>query len=116
MLGSVMELPTGFYLERDPDILILRRRDGSMVGAFSARGAAPEAIRRAAEETLQEPPAERRREVPRPSAARSRLWVRFFGRFEVFCDDEALPLGRNGKALTILKYLLANRTRPVSQD
>jgi DNA-binding SARP family transcriptional activator len=27
-----------------------------------------------------------------------------------------MPLGRNGKALTILKYLLANHTRPVSQD
>ena len=27
-----------------------------------------------------------------------------------------MRLGRNGKALTILKYLLANHTRPVSQD
>jgi LuxR family maltose regulon positive regulatory protein len=115
MQGSVLELPTGYYLERDPDILILRRLDGSMVGAFSARGAAPEAVRRAAEETAQEPPAERR-EGSRLSAAQPRLRIRFFGRFEVFCDDEILPLGRNGKALTILKYLLANRARPVSQD
>jgi hypothetical protein len=30
-----LELPTGYYLERDPDIPILRRRDGSVVGAFS---------------------------------------------------------------------------------
>ena len=35
MHGSTLKLPTGYYLERDPDILILRRRDGSMVGAFS---------------------------------------------------------------------------------
>jgi DNA-binding SARP family transcriptional activator len=39
-----------------------------------------------------------------------------FGRFEVFRNDEALSLGRNGKALAILKYLLANRARPVSRD
>jgi DNA-binding SARP family transcriptional activator len=42
--------------------------------------------------------------------------VRFFGHFEMLCDGETMLLGRNGKALTILKYLLANRTRPVSQD
>jgi DNA-binding SARP family transcriptional activator len=34
----------------------------------------------------------------------------------MFCDGETMPLGRKGKALTILKYLLANHTRPVSQD
>ena len=34
----------------------------------------------------------------------------------MLCDGNAMPLGRNGKALTILKYLLANRRRPVSQD
>jgi DNA-binding SARP family transcriptional activator len=34
----------------------------------------------------------------------------------MLCDGEAMHLGRNGKALTILKYLLANRSRPVSQD
>lgn len=115
MQGTVLELPTGYYLERDPDILILRRLDGSMVGAFSARGAAPEDIRRAAEETGQEPP-EERQETPRRTSSQPQLRVRFFGRFEVLCGGETLHLGRNGKALTILKYLLANRTRPVSQD
>ena len=45
-----MELPTGYYLERDPDILTLRRSDGSFVGAFSAQGVAPEAVRRTVEE------------------------------------------------------------------
>jgi DNA-binding SARP family transcriptional activator len=106
MQGSSLKLPTGYYLERDPDILILRQRDGSMVGAFSARGAAPEAILGAIEDNGSR----------RPSADRSALRARFFGHFEMFCNDEAVSLGRNGKALAILKYLLAHRGRPVSQD
>jgi hypothetical protein len=40
-----------YYLdESDPDILILRRQDGSFVAAFSAQGATKEGIREAAEE------------------------------------------------------------------
>lgn len=101
MRGLSLELPTGFYLDRDPDILTLRRSDGSVVGAFSARGVAPEAVRRTVEET---------------AAVGHSLRVRYFGRFEMLCDGEPVPLGRNGKALTILKYLLAHRNRPVSQD
>ncbi|MDQ3638985.1 MAG: hypothetical protein M3426_13500 [Actinomycetota bacterium] len=101
MRGLSLELPTGYYLERDPDILTLRRSDGSVVGAFSARGVAPEAVRRTVEGA---------------AAARPSLRVRFFGHFEMLCDGEPMPLGRNGKALTILKHLLANRARPVSQD
>ena len=101
MQGLSLELPTGYYLERDPDILTLRRPDGSVAGAFSAQGAAPEAVRRTVDES---------------AFARPSLRVRFFGHFEVLCDGEPMPLGRNGKALTILKYLLANRSRPVSQD
>ncbi len=101
MRGLSLELPTGYYLERDPDILTLRRSDGSLVGAFSARGVAPEAVRRTVEET---------------AAVGHSLRVRFFGHFEMLCDDETMPLGRSGKSLTILKYLLAHRTRPVSQD
>jgi DNA-binding SARP family transcriptional activator len=107
MHGLSLDMPTGYYLERDPDILTLRRLDGSIVGAFSARGAAPEAVRRMVQETF---PGEHSVEA-QPS-----LQVRFFGHFELLCDDDPMPLGRNGKALTILKYLLANRTRPVSQD
>src|SRR5215211_4640729 len=107
MQGLSLDMPTGYYLERDPDILALRRPDGSLAGAFSARGAAPEDVRRMVRETVQE---ERSVAVP-PS-----LQARFFGHFELLCDGENMPLGRNGKALTILKYLLANRTRPVSQD
>jgi DNA-binding SARP family transcriptional activator len=107
MQGSSLDLPTGYYLERDPDILTLRRLDGSIVSAFSARGAAPEAVRRMVEETIQE---------EHPTAVRPSLRVRFFGHFEMLCEGETMTLGRNGKALTILKYLLANHTRPVSQD
>ena len=122
MQGSSLELPTGYYLERDPDILILRRLDGAIVGAFSARAAAPEAVLDAVEQTAQEkttypeqtpaPP----EEEPAPGAYRPHLRTRFFGHFEMLCDDELITLGRNGKALSILKYLLANRSRPVSQD
>src|SRR5215207_1902967 len=114
MQGLSLDLPTGYYLEKDPDILILRRLDGSMVGAFSARGAAAEAVRRTVEEAPQGEPSAHLRESP--SAGQPSLQVRFFGHFEMLCDSETMPLGRNGKALTILKYLLANRARLVSQD
>jgi hypothetical protein len=40
-----------YYLdESDPDIVILRRQDGSFVAAFSARGATTEGILEAAKE------------------------------------------------------------------
>jgi DNA-binding SARP family transcriptional activator len=109
MQGLSLELPAGYYLERDPDVLVLRRLDGSMVGAFSTRGAAPEAVRRTIENTDHW-------ESSTSETARSALRACFFGHFELFCDEEAIHLGRSGKALAILKYLLANRTRPVSQD
>ena len=45
------ELPEGYYLdESDPDLIVLRRPDGSFVGAFSAEGATEEAIERFARE------------------------------------------------------------------
>jgi hypothetical protein len=44
-------VPAYYFLdESDPDILILRRSDGSFVAAFSAQGATREGIREAAEE------------------------------------------------------------------
>jgi DNA-binding SARP family transcriptional activator len=113
MQGLSLDLPTGYYLERDPDVLILRRLDGSMVGALSARAAAPEAVLRMVEERVGEGPSA---QLPETQAYQPALGVYFFGHFEVVCDGNAVPLGRNGKALTILKYLLANRRRPVSQD
>ena len=40
-----------YYLdESDPDVVILRRQDGSFVAAFSARGATKEGIVEAAKE------------------------------------------------------------------
>lgn len=126
MQGLSLDLPTGYYLERDPDVLILRRLDGSMVGAFSARGAAPEALQETVQESLKknfegEISTRDRRESPQSTyslkpSLESSFQVRFFGHFQMLCDSDPMPLGRNGKALTILKYLLANRGRPVSQD
>jgi DNA-binding SARP family transcriptional activator len=114
MQGSTLELPTGYYLEHDPDVLILRRLDGSMVGAFSTRGAAPEAVLGAIEETAPRSVEDGSWESPMP--AESVLQARFLGHFEMCCNGEVVPLGRSGKTLTILKYLLAHRARPVSQD
>jgi hypothetical protein len=44
------QLRGGYYLEKDSDILILRRADGTEVAAFSAQGASREAIEGAVEE------------------------------------------------------------------
>jgi hypothetical protein len=44
-----------YYLDQsDPDVLILRRRDGSFVAAFSARGATKGGIIEAVEEVRRE--------------------------------------------------------------
>jgi hypothetical protein len=45
-------LPKIYYFldESDPDILLLRRQDGSFVAAFSSQGATREGIAEAAEE------------------------------------------------------------------
>jgi hypothetical protein len=47
-----VRLPSfNYYLdESDPDIVVLRRQDGSFAAAFSAQGATKEGIREAAEE------------------------------------------------------------------
>src|SRR5918997_832550 len=113
MRGLSWDSPAGYYLERDPDVLVLRRLDGSVAGAFSARGAAPEAVWRMIEEMVEEEPDSY---PPRSPTRGPSLLVFFFGRFEMVCDGNPLQLGRSGKALTILKYLLANHNRPVSQD
>ena len=34
-----LRLPFGYFLEREADLLLLRRADDSVVAAFSARGA-----------------------------------------------------------------------------
>lgn len=48
--GRLRAPVVGYYLdESDPDIVILRRQDGTFVAAFSASGATREGIREAAE-------------------------------------------------------------------
>jgi len=50
----MMRLPFNYILdESDPDIVILRRRDGYFVAAFSASGATQEGIREAAMEDIE---------------------------------------------------------------
>lgn len=111
-MGAIsLELPAGFYLERDPDVLTLRSADGSVVAAFSALGATPGAVRRAAEEAGE-------RGTP-PAAAEGAVLLRaqFFGGFRLERDgEEVAALNRGGKAVSVLKYLLAHAPRPVSQD
>jgi hypothetical protein len=47
----MQDLPTPYHLdESDPDVLILRRQDGTFVAAFSAQGATREGIVEAAKE------------------------------------------------------------------
>jgi hypothetical protein len=43
-------LPPGYALEYGADVLLLRRDDGSVVAAFSTRGATPSEVARTAEE------------------------------------------------------------------
>jgi hypothetical protein len=51
MVNHYLTLPHTYYLaESDPDIVVLRRQEGSFVAAFSAQGATREGIREAAEE------------------------------------------------------------------
>ena len=54
---EALRFPTfDYYLdESDPDVVILRRRDGSFVAAFSARGATKEGIVEAAKEDRRVP-------------------------------------------------------------
>ena len=51
MQDKPLELPLGYVLDAsNPDVLVLRRSDGSSVAAFSARGADPTEVCRVAEE------------------------------------------------------------------
>lgn len=108
-----LELPAGYYLEGDSDVPTLHRTDGSMVAAFSALSVTPGTVQQAVEETDGRRPDVR--EAPLPPA--SRLRVRFFGSFELSRDGgETLHPSRAIRAVSVLKYLLAHRPRPVSQD
>ena len=58
-----LPLPPGYGLEHGADVLLLRREDGSVAAAFSAKGAAPMEVARIAEE-------DRRRNGKRPARGR----------------------------------------------
>jgi len=60
--------PTYYLDESDPDIVVLRRTDGSFVAAFSARGATKEGIRQAAQEDYRKRhrPEPQQQKQPRP--------------------------------------------------
>jgi hypothetical protein len=63
-------LPAGYAVDiLDPDVLILRRDDGSMVAAFSSRGSTPESVRHTAEEDRRSRQAAPGRSSPPPPAA-----------------------------------------------
>jgi DNA-binding SARP family transcriptional activator len=109
-MRTLPELPSGYQLEFDADIRILRRLDGSIVASFNARGLTHEAVRQAALADEASKPA-KAASVPTAS-----LEARFFGRFELLCRGKAVSLGSNRKATALLKYLLANRPRPVLKD
>ena len=116
-MQHTLDLPTGYRLRRDSDILTLCRPDDSIVARFSGAGADLNEVRKAAEQDYY-PGTIYINESPIPDALTDQpcLQVRFFGHFEILCNGEPLGLGRNGKALAIFKYLLAHRDRPVSRD
>jgi hypothetical protein len=50
-MGERLPLPRHYFIdETDPDIVVLRRQDGTFVAAFSAMGATREGIVEAAKE------------------------------------------------------------------
>ena len=51
-MGWEEDLPPGYTLRGDPDLLVLLRPDGSVVAAFSAGGADPMEVIAAAWEDL----------------------------------------------------------------
>lgn len=70
MKGSPSWLPQGYTLDEcDPDILVLRRPDGSCVANFSPGGATKKSLRKAAEEDLRQ----RTRLAPEAHTRRSNI-------------------------------------------
>jgi LuxR family maltose regulon positive regulatory protein len=110
-------LPPGYYLVHDPDVLVLRRLDDSMVAVFSTRGATSDTVRRTAEDdSYKGLIIERGRGFAQDPVVQPRIEARFFGRFEVSCNGRNVPLSRNSKVVAILKYLLVRPSRSVSRD
>jgi DNA-binding SARP family transcriptional activator len=108
-------LPTDNNLKHGPQSLMHRRLDGSMGGSFCANAARLEDARRAVQEPYDRWTSSGWATVT-SKTVRPALQARFFGHFEMLYDGGTIPLGRNGKVLAILKYLLARPARVVSQD
>src|SRR5215204_5832140 len=110
------DLPTGHRLRIDPDILTLCRSDDSIVARFSGAGADLNEVWEAAEQDCLGTIYNHEASIPDAVTNQPCLQVRFFGHFEILCNGEPIGLGRNGKVLTIFKYLLAHRDSQVSRD
>ena len=110
------DLPTGYRLRIDSDILTLCRSDDSIVARFSGAGADPNEVREAAEQDCLGTIYNHEASIPDAVTDQPCLQVRFFGHFEILCNGEPVGLRRNGKALAIFKYLLAHRDRRVSRE
>jgi LuxR family transcriptional regulator, maltose regulon positive regulatory protein len=115
-MQHTLDLPTGYRLRIDSDILTLCRSDDSIVARFSAAGADLSEVRKAAEQDYSGTIYNHEALLPHTATGQPCLQVRFFGHFEILCNGEPVGLGRKGKALAILKYLLAHRERQVSRD
>ena len=99
--------PTYFLDESDPDLLILRRTDGSFVAAFSVRGATTEGILQAAQEDYrqrlrlepQEEEQQKRPPSPAPQEGAGSLAGKDEERWEEFLEGErrALESRRGGQ-------------------
>jgi DNA-binding SARP family transcriptional activator len=118
MLESSYNLPDGYYLECDSDILTVRSPAGYLVAAFSVVGADPEKVQHAACEHASQGAMPPDYESLSHGTIHDQpvLQALFFGHFEVLFRGEALPLGRNTKAVEILKRLLVSRSEPVTRD
>jgi hypothetical protein len=106
------KLGCDYRLEREADVLILRRRDGSFVTPFSARGATEEGVLRAAEEDERGHP---HYLGPEKHARAARRWVeaRMGSAWEAFVRTERLLLGarRNGQLAKALGSRLPLESR-----
>ncbi|HLM76871.1 MAG TPA: BTAD domain-containing putative transcriptional regulator [Rubrobacteraceae bacterium] len=114
-MGEVSPYLHRYYVERDQDLATLHRVDGSLVAAFRNRGTTSGTIGQAAQEAG-DGEVLAGEVATATSLTEPKLRVNFFGRFEFLRDGEVVSLGRNARALAILKYLLAHRTHPVPQD
>jgi hypothetical protein len=63
-----LHLPSGYHTQLDPDVVVLRRADGSQVALFSSRGFVAEAVEQAAWEDYGRAEGPLLAPVPLPSA------------------------------------------------